>query len=148
MKKTPNSELRVVAAIEAAKGALVLATAGAIFRHLHANVQAAAEQLILHFHLNPASRYPRIFLELASHLDDRHLQLLGMGALAYAGIRLVEAYGLWQGMQWAWLFGIASAGIYVPIEIYEALEKPSWAGSAVLAVNLLVLAILWLGRSK
>lgn len=138
----------MAATIEAAKGALVLATAGAIFRYLHTNVQAVAEQLILHFHLNPASHYPRIFLELASHLDDRHLLLLGIGALAYAVIRFVEAYGLWQGMQWAWLFGMASAGVYVPIEIYETLEKPGWAGAAVLAMNLLVLAILWYGRRK
>ena len=92
-----NIDLRLVAIIEAGKGILVFATACAIFRYIHANVQEAAEQLILHFHFNPASHYPRIFLELASHLDDRRLLLLGMGAATYSTIRFIEAFGLWWG---------------------------------------------------
>jgi uncharacterized membrane protein (DUF2068 family) len=145
-KRLQDAELRLVAAIEAGKGLLVLATAIAIFRHIHANVQELAEELIRHFHLNPASHYPRIFLDLASHLNDRHLLILGIGAMAYAVIRFAEAFGLWHGKHWAWLFGMVSAGIYVPIEIAELAEHASWAGITVLAINILVLFILWLGR--
>lgn len=144
--KSPNIDLRIVAVIEASKGILVFATACALFRFVHANVEKVAEQLILHFHLNPANHYPRIFLELASHLDNRHLFVLGLGALAYSIIRLIEAFGLWHGMRWAWLFGMASAGIYIPIEIYELTKELNSAGAIVLIVNIFVLAVLWQGR--
>jgi hypothetical protein len=52
--------LRTIAAFEAAKGLLVLAAGVAALRFIRADVQAAAEELVRHFHLNPASRSPRI----------------------------------------------------------------------------------------
>jgi uncharacterized membrane protein (DUF2068 family) len=146
--ESARTDLKLVAVIEAGKGLLVFVTACAILRHIHANVQQAAEQLILHFHLNPAHHVPRIFLELATHLDDRHLLWLGIGALSYSLIRFAEAYGLWHGKRWAWLFGMGSAGIYVPLEVLELARQVSWAGGAVLLTNLLVLAILWRGRAR
>jgi len=145
--ESKSTDLRLVAAFEAAKGLLVLGAAGAVFGFLHAGAQAAAEQLVLHFHLNPASHYPRIFLELASNLTDTRLLLLAAGALGYALIRFAEAYGLWRGKRWAWAFGLASAGLYVPVEIYELAGHFSWAGIAVLLTNGLILAALWRGRA-
>src|SRR6476660_9510938 len=114
-----RTNLRWVALYEAVKGILVLGAASAAFKLVHMDVQKAAERLVSHFHLNPASRYPRIFLEIASNLSNIHLLALGLGALAYAVIRLVEAYGLWHGKRWAWIFGMVSAGLYLPIEIFE-----------------------------
>lgn len=142
-----STDLRLVALFEAGKGILVFATACTIFEFIHTDVQEAAEQLVRHFHLNPASHYPRIFLELASNLNDTRLLALGIGALTYATIRFVEAYGLWHGKRWAWMFGMASAGIYVPIEVFELAERINWAGMAVFLTNVLILIVLWRGRS-
>ena len=36
---------------------------------------------------------------------------------AYVMIRLVEAYGLWQGKHWAEWLAVISAGLYLPLEI-------------------------------
>jgi uncharacterized membrane protein (DUF2068 family) len=145
--ESKSADLRLVAVFEAGKGILVFATACAIFKFIHTDVQEAAEQLVRHFHLNPASHYPRIFLELASNLNNTRLLVLGTGALAYATIRFVEAYGLWHGKQWAWMFGMLSAGIYIPIEIVELAEHISWAGAVVFITNILILMVLWRGRS-
>ncbi len=143
-----SADLRLVAAFEAAKGILVFATACAIFKFIHADVQEAAEQLVRHFHLNPASHYPRIFLEIASHIDDTRLLALGLGALAYAVVRLVEAYGLWYGRRWAWIFGLISAGLYIPIEIFELAKRINWAEAALFLVNVLILVVLLRGRPR
>lgn len=143
-----SADLRLVAVFEAAKGILVFATACAIFKFIHADVQEAAEQLVKHFHLNPASRYPRIFLEIASHIDDARLLALGLGALAYAAVRLVEAYGLWYGRRWAWIFGLISAGLYIPIEIFELAKRVNWAEAVLFLVNVLILFVLLRGRPR
>ena len=56
-----------------------------------------AEDVIAHFHLNPASRYPRICLDLAVNLTDSRLWWLARSfAFMYACLRFIEAYGLWR----------------------------------------------------
>jgi hypothetical protein len=42
---------------------------------------SALDELVRHFHLNPASRYPRIFLDLAREATPPQLWLLAGGAL-------------------------------------------------------------------
>ena len=59
-----NAGLRIVALFEGAKGVLVLAAGFGLLSLIHHDVQGMAEEVVRHFHLNPASRYPRIFLQL------------------------------------------------------------------------------------
>ena len=134
--------------IRSPQGILVLGAACAAFKLVHMDVQKAAEQLVSHFHLNPASRYPRIFLEIASNLGDIHVLALGFGALSYAVIRLVEAYGLWHGKRWAWIFGMVSAGLYIPIEIFELVKRVNWVEAALFLINVLILVVLLRGRTQ
>jgi uncharacterized membrane protein (DUF2068 family) len=144
-----RASLRWVAAFEAAKGILALAAATAALEFVHmAGAQKMAEQLVSHFHLNPANRYPRILLEAASHLDNIHLLALGLGALAYTVIRLAEAYGLWLGRRWAWMLGMTSAGLYLPIEILELIKHMNATELLVFIANILTLVVLWRGRTR
>jgi uncharacterized membrane protein (DUF2068 family) len=81
--------IRVVAAFELAKGALILLGGLGALSLIHHDVRRIAEQLIEHLQLNPARHYPRIFLEAATHVTDTRLRLLAMIALAYAMARCV-----------------------------------------------------------
>jgi uncharacterized membrane protein (DUF2068 family) len=72
--------LRTVAVIEAAKGALILLVGFGLLSLVHHDVQRFAEHLISHSHMNPAARYPRIFLDAASQLTDARLWLMAAGA--------------------------------------------------------------------
>ena len=142
------TRLRTVAVFEALKGVLVLMTAGALFRLLHPDAQRAADELVRHFHLDPASRYPRIFLQVASHLGNVRLLLLSLGAVVYATIRFAQAYGLWRGRNWAQVLTLVGASLYVPIELIELTQRISWMGLTVLLVNSLILITLWRARLK
>ena len=134
--------IEIVALFEAAKGVIVLLAATGLLSLVHRNVYAIAVTLVEHTHLNPASKYPRIFLEAASHLQDTRLLLLAIGAAAYATIRLVEAYGLFRERQWAEVLAAVSGAIYVPFELLALLHSPTWHGLAILLVNLLVVAVM------
>jgi uncharacterized membrane protein (DUF2068 family) len=127
--------LRTVAAFEAAKGLLVMATGLGLLALVHHDVQRAAEAVVRHLHLNPARHYPRVFLEAAANVTDRRLGLLASGAFAYAVVRGVEAYGLWRVRTWAQWFAILSGGIYLPIEIYALVEHATALRAAVLLIN-------------
>jgi uncharacterized membrane protein (DUF2068 family) len=134
--------LRLVAAFEAAKGFVVLLAGMGLFKLVHHDVQAFAEGLVAHTHLNPANGYPRIFLDLAGRITDGKLLVLASLALAYSLIRLGEAYGLWFDRQWAQWLGVASGGIYVPIELYELFHHASWVKLISLLANVGVVVFL------
>ncbi len=124
-----------MAAFEAAKGLLVMATGLGLLSLLHHDVQRAAESVVRHLHLNPARHYPRVFLEAAAQLTDTRLWLLASGAFAYAVVRGVEAYGLWRARAWAEWFAILSGAVYLPIEIYELIHHATAPKAVVLLVN-------------
>jgi uncharacterized membrane protein (DUF2068 family) len=134
--------LRMVAAVEATKGLLVLAVGAGLFSLIHRDVQAAAEHVVRVFHLNPASRTPRIFLDLAEHATSSRLQLLALGAVAYASLHLVEAYGLWRCKRWAEWLTVAAGGIYIPVELYELWRGVSWLKVGLLAINVAIVVYL------
>jgi uncharacterized membrane protein (DUF2068 family) len=136
--------VRVVAGVEAAKGLLVLAVGAGLFSLVHRDVEEVAEHIVRVFHLNPASHTPRIFLDLAEHLTSTRLQLLALGAVAYASLHLVEAYGLWRERRWAEWLTIASGGIYIPFELYELSKSVTWAKLGLLAVNVAI--VIYLAR--
>ncbi len=142
--------VRIVAVLEALKGLIVLAAATGVLALIHRNLHEIAARLIEHLHLNPASKYPRIFVDAAGRLQDSHLLLLAVGALCYSLVRFVEAYGLFYERSWAEIFSAASGGVYVPIEVAHLIQHPSWLGVSILAVNIAVVAVmlraLWLRR--
>lgn len=134
--------VRTVSVFEAAKGLIVLLAGFGLLRLLHHDVQAEAERLISHAHLNPAARYPRIFLDLASKLTDTHLMLIAAGAALYALIRFIEAWGLWRERAWAEWFAALSGAIYLPIEILELHKHLSWQGLLTFSINLLIVVLM------
>ena len=137
-----SSALRTVALLEAVKGALVLLVGFGLLSLIHHDVQRFAERLLAHAHLNPASRYPRIFIDLASQLTDTRLLLVAAGAAAYALVRFIEAYGLWHARRWAEWFAALSGGIYVPFEIFELYERVTWLSAGALVLNSAIVAFM------
>jgi len=137
-----SSTLRVIAAYEAAKGLLVLLTGFGALALLHRDVQRIAEQLVAHLHLNPAKRFPKIFLDAAAGVTDGRLWLLAGLAAVYALVRFVEAYGLWRQRRWAEWFAALSAAIYVPFEVYELATVPNWIAAVAFVLNILIIALM------
>lgn len=126
--------VRSVAIFEGAKGLIVLVAGLGLLSLIHRDVQAVAESVVRHLHLNPAHHYPEIFIHAASRMDGR-MGFLAAGAFAYATFRLVEAYGLWHERPWAEWLAIVSAGLYLPVEGYELWRHLSVIGALVTVGN-------------
>lgn len=137
-----ENALRTVALIEAAKGVLVLLVGCGLLSLVHRDIQHIAVQLIHRTHLNPASHYPHIFLDLADGVTDSRLLFLAAGAAGYSLMRLVEAYGLWHARRWAEWFAALTGGFYIPFEVYELYERGTWLPAATLALNVTVVALM------
>jgi uncharacterized membrane protein (DUF2068 family) len=137
-----RAELRLVALVELAKGVLVIAVGAGLLAYAHRDFQDVAEELLLHLHLNPASRIPGIFVALAARLSSINLWLLALGAATYASVRIAEAYGLWFDRAWAEWLGAVSGLIYVPFELYALSKGVTLLKLATLGLNVLVVAVL------
>lgn len=140
--------LRVIAIIEFSKGMLIVLAGFGLLSLIHHDVQRWAEEIVGHFHLNPASRYPRIFIDLAGQLTDKRLWLFAGFAFSYSGLRFVEAYGLWRGRRWAEWFAVVSGAIYIPIELFELLAGLSWIKILTFAVNIGIVSYIGLSLRR
>jgi uncharacterized membrane protein (DUF2068 family) len=134
--------VRAIAFFEALKGTLVLVAGFGLLALVHRDLEDLAERLVRHSHLNPASHYPRVFIEAAAHTSDSRLRTLAALAFVYSTVRFVEAYGLWKMRAWAEWFAIISGFVYLPVEAYELIEKPTLMRAGILIGNSLVVAYL------
>src|SRR6202000_2989526 len=122
--------LCTVAIFEAAKGLIVLIAGLGLLSLVHRDAQSIAEEIVRLMHLDAARRYPRIFIDSASSLNDARLWGLSGGALVYSTVRFVEAYGLWHERSWAEWFAVISASLYLPVEIVHLINNPGWLSAS------------------
>ena len=144
MKSKFNFGLKFLALFEAAKGMLVLLVGAGLLTLIHRNIQYEAVDIVQFFHLNPASRYPEIFLKTLSDINSTNLWFLSVSAILYVIIRMAEAYGLWHNRAWAMWFAVASDALFLPIEIFELYERITIPRFLILLVNIVL--ILYLSR--
>jgi hypothetical protein len=73
-----------------------------------------------------------------------------MLALLYAGVRFIEAYGLWRMKAWAAWLAIVSGAMYLPVEVFELLKHATFLKGSVLLINAGIVGYLvyvrWLSR--
>nr|WP_227671507.1 DUF2127 domain-containing protein [Psychrobacter sp. 72-O-c] len=63
---------------------------------------------------------------------------------AYASLRFIEAYGLWQDKTWAYWFGVVGYGIFIPIELYYLIASPfDWFKLGILITNIIIIIVVY-----
>lgn len=134
--------LHIVALFEGAKGLLVLLVGFELLSFIHKDIHEAAMRLVEHIHLNPASHYPRVFLDLTERIDDAKLWGMALAAAMYSVVRMVEAVGLWLRKSWAEWFAVLTGSMYIPVEVFEVFRSATWPRITVLIVNLGVVSYL------
>lgn len=138
--------LRMVAVLEALKGALALLAAYVFISMIHRDVdfESAAENILFFFHIAPGRRLSQAFLNAADKMSDVNVMLIGGLAIAYAVLRFLEGYGLWKQRAWAEWLAIISGCVYIPVEVYKLVRHPSEFHWALLGINIVVvLYIAW-----
>jgi uncharacterized membrane protein (DUF2068 family) len=140
--KASKTVVRSVAIFEAAKGAVVLLAGFGVLSLLHRDIRVAAAALVGRLHLNPAAGFQRSFVEAAARVTDKGLWEIASIGFLYALFRFLEAYGLWTARRWAEWLAVVSGGLYVPLEIYELIQRHTWVRASALIVNLAVVGMM------
>ncbi len=63
---------------------------------------------------------------------------------AYASLRFIEAYGLWQDKTWAYWFSVIGYGIFIPIELYYLIIGPfDWFKVGIFVLNIVIVIVVY-----
>ena len=141
--------LRAVASIEAFKGVLAILLTVCLLLLLHKDVEQIVEDMLDALHIGTEHAFSHALLHMAHNMTDGRLWAIAAGALAYAVVRFIESYGLWNRRVWAEWFALLSGALYIPLEITKAIEHPDTIHILVLLVNIvIVLYMLWVRLSS
>jgi uncharacterized membrane protein (DUF2068 family) len=136
-----------------AVGLVALALLVLKFRGSHDTLQAAfrtdlplLRPLATQLGWNPDdSRIVRSINDVFS-LSATTLTWIAVGLLAYAALQTTEAVGLWLVKRWGEYFAVIATSVFLPLEVYELLERITALRLGALVVNLA--AVVWLVWSK
>ena len=138
----PPLGLRSIAFFEAVKGALVLAASSGLVSLRHTDLHAATDAFLLKHGINPERHYMRLFIESVAKATNHHVGEIAAIGFAYAAVRFIESYGLWQAKHWAEWFAVISAGLYLPLELTHFGRHPTAFNAAVILVNMVIILYL------
>lgn len=146
-RRSSAAGLRAVATFEALKGIGVVLL-GLILVAVHQHAEDFTETLLYHLHMDPDKRLTQAVLNAAWHVTDARLWSIILAALAYATVRFVEAWGLWNRRVWAEWFALLSGALYLPWEILKLAERIDWERIGVLLVNVFIIIYMLMIRFR
>lgn len=148
--------LRVVAVERVVRALMLLFVAGGIFA-----VGAHRDSVVAKVNDIITSAYP-LAQQVGWDIRNSHLiatvqellgenpvffTLLGVAFVGYAILQLVEAFGLWGGWRWAEYLAVVATSVFIPLEIYEIVNRPSPFKIVLFIVNVAIVGyLIWKGR--
>ncbi|WP_328320919.1 DUF2127 domain-containing protein [Streptomyces sp. NBC_00388] len=147
--------LRFLAVERAVRGVFIVLVAVAVWKF--SNSQDAVRRLFdenldvlrpvfRHFHYD--LDHSPVVGTIQKTFGYKHSTLVLVATLlvVYALIEIVEGVGLWRAKRWAEYLTVVATAVFLPLEVYELTEKVSWLKIATLAVNVLAVLYILLGK--
>ena len=76
------------------------------------------------------------------NLPPDKLQLIALALAAYAALQLAEAIGLWLLRRWAEYLAVVSTSVFLPLEVYELIERVTALKIIAIIVNVAIIVYL------
>ena len=128
-----------------AGGIFLFASDRASLRHDYyrflARWQASAGGPVQSNHIGVLHDVDRLF-----SLSSTDLYVLGSAVAAYAVLEGTEAVGLWWQKRWAEYLTFLATLLFLPLEVYELVERVTWLRAAALVINVAILGYLLLAK--
>jgi uncharacterized membrane protein (DUF2068 family) len=143
--------LRLLAVERAVRGSIMLLGAIVIFQVAaqRGSILSEIERLLLAYRplgqeLGVQLTGSWIVTEIEKYLggNGNAFRLAGLGLLAYGIVQIVEGVGLWGGWRWAEYLATIATSLFIPLEIYELVHKPTALKAMALVVNVIVVIYL------
>jgi uncharacterized membrane protein (DUF2068 family) len=133
--------IRVIALLKLAKALVLITVAAGALSLLHRH-DGALDDWIDALVFDPHGKYVHELVTRFSLLDDHKLEVIGIGSLLYAAVFVIEGIGLMLRRMWAEVLTVIITTSFIPLEIYELVERKSTAKAVVIVVNVVVVLYL------
>lgn len=140
--------LYTIIAIKFGKGLLLGLLAAGFFSLVGDNLQQELGSLLRWVNLNPEREFWTALGDRLQHVTPERLQWLASGTLLYALLLFGESFGLARRCFWAVWLAIGETAFFIPIEIFDLVQEPSWIVSVILAGNVFIVAYLVRNRER
>lgn len=142
-----HTGLAAIAVLKLVKGLLLLLLGLGLIKLVHAETATLFALLIEALHLNADSRLIHMLVLKVDALQPHSVLVAGLVSLGYAGLMLVEGFGLWLEYSWAAYLTVVSTSLLIPVELYELIEQVTLLRVGALLLNLIILFYL-IGQLK
>jgi uncharacterized membrane protein (DUF2068 family) len=132
--------LKGIIAIKAFYGIMFFLVGLGIFALINKDVSDLAEQAAGVVGIDPENGYLLALLEWLTGVSPKQIAAVGIGTILYSALLLTMAWGLHLRQGWAEWLTIVGTGVFIPVEIYEAIRSLRVSYFLVLLVNT---AIVW-----
>jgi uncharacterized membrane protein (DUF2068 family) len=134
--------LRLIALFKFAKALLLIAVGLGALQLLHPDAAERAQRWATALATSSDRRLVQHLLAQAMGMLPGRLVVLALGAFLYAVLFATEGLGLWLGLRWAEYLTVVATASFVPIEIFEILQRLDLLRVGALVMNLAVVAYL------
>jgi uncharacterized membrane protein (DUF2068 family) len=138
-KENPTT-LLLIGLFKLFKGVALLIVAIGALRLLHRDVSEVVEHWIDILRVDPDNRFIHKILVRSFGIQAKQLKEISAGTFFYSSILLTEGIGLLMHKHWAEYFTVISTAVFIPLEIYEIVERFTWVRIGVFLLNV---AIVW-----
>jgi uncharacterized membrane protein (DUF2068 family) len=148
--------LRLLAAERFIRGLLLVALAFGVYEFNGAQDSLAQvfeeylptlQPLATKLGIDLQSTGPVKLIQKALDADHATLELVAVGVLAYGALELLEGVGLWLMKRWGEYVAMVGTLVFIPLEIYELLERVTWLRVVAFMLNVFaVVYLLWTKR--
>lgn len=148
MERRHDPVLRTIGVLKLFKAAALITFGIACFHLIGHDVAHDLRRWIAELHLDPGNRY---LVRLVGSFDGANahmLEKLGIAAMCYAALFLVEGIGLILRKIWAEYVTSVITTSFVPLEVYEVIERFGPIKLVVLLFNIAVVIYLVLRLRK
>ncbi len=135
----PKLGFRLIGAMKVSSGLLLVAAGFGIFRLLHRDLGTEVDEFVRRLHLDPENRLVHEAVSRISGIKPKQLKGLGIGTFFYALLHLVEGTGLILVKPWAEYLTVVATSVFLPLEIYEILQKPTILRFGIFFINVAIL---------
>ena len=145
MKTAPSKTLYFIAAFKLFKAVMLLLVGLGALKLVHRDVAETLTNWAGHIHVDPGGRRAHRIFEKAFNASPKQLEEIAAGTFFYSTLLFIEGIGLLLRRTWAEYFTTFMTALFIPLEIYEIIEKFTPQRVLILIINC---AIVWYLASR
>jgi uncharacterized membrane protein (DUF2068 family) len=141
--------LKLIALERTGRSLLLVAAGIYLLTHVSSDFGRISERIMRAVELDPHRPFLRRIVDHLHQLHASQVRILGLAAIGYGVLELVEGIGLWRDRLWAEYLTVIATSLLLPWELYELIHKPTaWKAVGILVNVAIVVYLAYLLRRR